>query len=60
LRLSFFWRIFRKRSGCAERGRRTILWSATDHQDEELMEEETAETRSFLGGAELVRIVRTF
>jgi len=26
------------------RGRRTILWSAIDHQDEELMEEETAES----------------
>jgi hypothetical protein len=35
--------IFRKRSGWARRGRRTILWSATDHQDEDLMEEETAE-----------------
>jgi hypothetical protein len=36
-------------------GRRTILWSAIDHQDQELMQEETAETRRIVGGAELVR-----
>jgi hypothetical protein len=38
-------------------GRRTILWSAVDHDQEELMEEETAEPDEL---AELVRLVRTF
>jgi hypothetical protein len=38
-------------------GRRTILWSAIDHDQEELMEEETAESDNL---AELVRLVRTF
>jgi hypothetical protein len=38
-------------------GRRTILWSAIDHDQKELMEEETAESDDL---AELVRLVRTF
>ncbi len=38
-------------------GRRTILWSAIDHDQQELMEEETAESNDL---AELVRLVRTF
>jgi hypothetical protein len=38
-------------------GRRTTLWSAVDHDQEELMEEETAKPDEI---AELVRLVRTF
>jgi hypothetical protein len=38
-------------------GRRTILWSAIDHDQQELTEEETAESDKL---AELVRLVRTF
>ena len=38
-------------------GRRTVLWSAIDHDQQELMEEETAESGDL---AELVRLVRTF
>ncbi len=42
-RLWLFRRIFLNRSGWAGLARRTILWSPTAHQDEELMEEEIAE-----------------
>jgi hypothetical protein len=39
------------------RGRRTIVWSAIDHGQQEPAEEETAESDNL---AELVRLVRTF
>ena len=40
--IALFAHIFSKALGVARRGRRTILWSGTNHPDEDLMEKETA------------------